>query len=361
MSLIKNITEMLLERDYRIVPQLCGSTVIGEDSKYITFFKYSGTALYGVSIFNTALPFDYDRVCTSLRSSFYSHAKSVSCSRAYFIGLFVGSEDTLTDFCTLDIEDYTAFNIEIRWIIDPYRRKIIVKGSQPDKIIDLKEVLEGAIYKTDGSYSPDTEINTLVQNEADKRRSTIKSRNLVLTLALIAINCFMLALTYLSGGIDTDTMLRLGAIDKGLIFTGGEYYRLFTAMFLHYGIAHLISNMLFLYVFGSGIEKYYGKLKLLIIYLGSGLMGNLLFCLVSEGIAAGASGAVFGLAGAVLGYSLRIKRAVDGKDTYFMVMFLIISLCSGFLDIEVANSAHIGGFIFGLISGLLLCDTKVSC
>jgi len=361
LSLIKNITEILLERDYRIIPQLCGSTVIGNDSKYITFFKYSGTSLYGVSLINSAVPFDYREVYSSVRSSFYSHAKSVRCSKAYFIGLFIGNEETLTDFCTIDIDDYTAFNIEVRWIIDPNKEKIIVKGSQPDKIIDLKKLLETALSKIDSSYSPDAEIGTLVQNEADKRRSTVKSNNIVLTLTLIVINILMLAITYLSGGTDIDNLISLGAVNKALIFENAQYYRLFTSMFLHCGIAHLLSNMLFLYVFGSSIERYYGKIKFLIIYLGSDLAGNILYCLVSNGIAVGASGATFGLTGAILGYSLRIKRAVDGKDTYFMVMFLIISLCSGFLNIidtNVANSAHIGGFIFGLVSGLLLCNTE---
>lgn len=354
MSLIKNTSALLLERDYKPVPQLCDGREISDNSSFVTFFKFSGGALYAVSLINGNA--DFETISCNLRDKFYDYAKKQHCTGAYYIGVFVGGSE-LDNFCTLNIEDYTQFCTELRWIADRDKKCVRVLGSQPDKIIDVREILDKALLQENGGYSPAVEMDTLIKNEYDRRRGEVKSRTTVITFALIALNCFMLALTYLKGGIGAENMLSMGAAYSEYV-ADGQYYRLFTAMFLHYGIIHLASNMLFLYIFGSSIERYYGKVKMLCIYLGSGIVGNILFCLFSQGAGAGASGAVFGLAGAVLARSIATKRAVDGKDTYFMVMFVIISICSGFLDIEVANSAHVGGFLFGLVSGFLLNQKK---
>jgi rhomboid protease GluP len=194
----------------------------------------------------------------------------------------------------------------------------------------------------------------LVNEEIKRRDQSIKTRRVILPFVLIAINIITLALTYLTGGLDDSVLMRYGDMSAEAVLGMGQYYRLYTSMFLHYGIMHLASNALFLYVFGSSVERYFGRWKMLFIYLGSGIAGGLTFCFISEGTAVGASAAVFGLVGAMLAYSLKVKRQVDGRDTYFMLLFALVSICSGFLSDNIANSAHIGGFIFGIISGWLL-------
>ncbi len=356
MSFQKKFTEKLLERDYHFAPGLSDGELIGNDSRYISFLKQSGAAVYGVILIKADKSFDYKEVYTRFRSQFFDFASGVNCANAYCVGLFAGdSEDKeLNAYCTHDIDDYTLRFNEVMWLVDIGKNKIFVRGSQPDKLIDLSEMVEAAMAESDDSYSPDVEMRTLLQNEIDKRRESIKSNNILCTGALILINIILLAVTYITGGIGTDNMVRMGAISTELIFDYGQYYRIFTAMFLHYGIVHLVSNMLFLYVFGSVIERYYGKAKFLLIYLGAGIAGNIVFIFFSDGIAAGASGAVFGLVGAMLSFSKLIKRSVEGKDTYFMILFAIISICSGMFMEGVGNTAHIGGFIFGLLSGYVL-------
>ncbi len=360
MSFPKKITEKLLERDYNFVPRLSDGELVGNDSKYISFLKQSGTAVYGVVLLRADNSFDYRDVYIRLKETFYQFAGGINCTNAYYVGLFVGSDEDaeLRDFCTNDIEDYTLKLNEIRWIVDVEKKKIFVMGSQPDKLLDLNELIDSALAETDDSYSPNVEMRTLMQNEIDKRRESIKSGNILCTAALILINVVLLALTYLTGGIGTENMVRMGALSTELLFNHHQYYRLFTAMFLHFGVIHLASNMLFLYVFGSVIERYYGKVKFLLIYLGAGLAGNIVYALLSDGVAAGASGAVFGLVGAMLSFSRIIKRSVEGKDTYFMILFAIISICGGMFMEGVANSAHIGGFVFGLIAGHLMYKKK---
>ena len=396
MSFPKKITEKLLERDYNFVPRLSDGELVGNDSKYISFLKQSGTAVYGVVLLRADNSFDYRDVYIRLKETFYQFAGGINCTNAYYVGLFVGSDEDaeLRDFCTNDIEDYTLKLNEISWIVEVEKRRILVsgqtvtvedgktldrpadpvkegykfigwivdvekkrifvRGSQPDKLLDLNELIDSALAETDASYSPNVEMRTLMQNEIDKRRESIKSGNILCTAALILINVVLLALTYITGGIGTENMVRMGALSTELLFNHHQYYRLFTAMFLHFGVIHLASNMLFLYVFGSVIERYYGKVKFLLIYLGAGLAGNIVYALLSDGVAAGASGAVFGLVGAMLSFSRIIKRSVEGKDTYFMILFAIISICGGMFMEGVANSAHIGGFVFGLIAGHLM-------
>lgn len=356
LALLKTVAEKLLERDYMLVPQLCDSTVIGKSSKYITFFKHIGPSLYGISFIASDTSYNCRMAYTILRNRFFTHAKSTGCGSAFFVGIFIDGGEEIEQFCTHDIEDYTSGEIEIRWMLDTSAKRITVKGSQPDRIADLHTIINSALAEESGALSYDTDIETLVNNERSKRLDAVKSRSTIFTLALIAINCFMLALTYLNGGPEISTLGSLGALDTEAVLKGGEYYRLFTSGFLHSGVLHLGCNMLFLYVFGSSIERYYGKLRLLIIYLGSMLSGNIIFMLFSGGVAVGASGAVFGLAAAVLAYSLHVKHSVDGKDTYFLLMFVLISIGAGFLDAGTANSAHLGGALFGFISGFLLCE-----
>lgn len=356
MSLIKSLTEVLLERDFKIIPKMCSSTAIGEDTAYLTLIRFSGTAVYVTALINSEDRAIYEGSYTLVKSYFDELVEKYNCSKGYFIGLFIGNEESLRDFCTNDIEDYTALTAEIRWIVDPTAKRLVVLGEQPNKISDLSEIINIALKKETGAYSVDTDIKTLVEKERDNRLKTVKSFNSYLTLSLIFINIIIHILLYFSG--QKAEIIGLCSIGREAAFNNNEIYRLITSVFLHADILHIGSNMLFLYVFGSSVERYYGKLRYILIYLISGLGGNLIFCLTSSGTAIGASGAVFGLIGAVLAYSLITKRAVDGKDLSFMAMFIIISLGFGFLDATVANLAHIGGIVFGFIFGLAFYPKK---
>jgi membrane associated rhomboid family serine protease len=358
MSLIKTITKNLLERDYRVVENLSDGHSVNDDLTHITFLKGYGTVLYGIGLINCARVSDYKAVYTALSEHFSLFSNNRRYTSYVFVGLFLstGGDDELVDFCTYNIEDYSERITEVRWLIDTAQRRVIVNGQQPNKIMDLQEQLSRALKADYGGNCVDESIGDLVNNEVEKRKESIKSSNIILTFVLILINTVMLILTYLSGGLDESDIMKYGQMSSDAVFGMGEYYRLYTSMFLHYGIAHLASNALFLYVFGSSVERYYGKLKFLFIYLCSGLVGGLVFCLFSEGVAVGASAAVFGLVGAMLSYSLKVKRSVDGRDTYFMILFAVISICSGFLSDNIANSAHIGGFICGALAGFVLSD-----
>lgn len=134
---------------------------------------------------------------------------------------------------------------------------------------------------------------------------------------------------------------------------------MFSSMFMHFGFEHLVNNMVMLLVIGFTLEREIGTIKFLIIYLFSGLGGNLLSAVWdmmsgSFAVSAGASGAVFGIVGALLYVAIRNRGRigdVSGRGLAFMV---ILSLYYGFTSGGVDNFAHIGGLLSGFILSVLL-------
>ncbi|GGK10868.1 rhomboid family intramembrane serine protease [Pilimelia anulata] len=128
----------------------------------------------------------------------------------------------------------------------------------------------------------------------------------------------------------------------------GEYYRLFTGMFLHFGLVHLVLNMWALWVFGRYLETALGPLRYLALYVLAGLGGNVAAFLVSpDGPTVGASGAVFGLFGALFVIQRRL-----GKDTSAVLAVLAINLVFTFAIKEISWAAHVGGLIVGALVAL---------
>lgn len=186
----------------------------------------------------------------------------------------------------------------------------------------------------------------------------------VCTTGLIVINVLVFFLLSLRG--DTESgyfMLQYGAMYEPLVTEGHEYYRLITSLFLHFGIQHLLNNMVMLGALGYQLENEIGRIKFLLIYFISGIGGNLcsLYWNVSHGeqvISAGASGAIFGLMGALL-YIVAVNRGRLGRlSGRGMLIMVALSLYFGMTSSGVDNSAHIGGLIWGILITVLLYRRK---
>lgn len=184
------------------------------------------------------------------------------------------------------------------------------------------------------------------------------------TTGLIVINVLVFFLLSLRG--DTESgyfMLQYGAMYEPLVTDGHEYYRLITSLFLHFGIQHLLNNMVMLGALGYQLENEIGRIKFLLIYFISGIGGNLcsLYWNVSHGeqiISAGASGAIFGLMGALL-YIVAVNRGRLGRlSGRGMLIMVALSLYFGLTSSGVDNSAHIGGLIWGILITVLLYRRK---
>lgn len=183
------------------------------------------------------------------------------------------------------------------------------------------------------------------------------------TTALVSANVgvFLVMLVFGAGfwHSPNDVQLAWGA-NFGPATKDGEWWRLGTAMFLHFGLVHLAMNMWALWDSGRLVERLYGSWRFLAIYLASGLAGNLV-SLVAQGdraVSGGASGAIFGVFGALLVFLVRERRQVDPSEFRWLfwggAAFAVGTLALGFLIRGIDNAAHIGGLGAGALLGLAL-------
>ena len=170
------------------------------------------------------------------------------------------------------------------------------------------------------------------------------------TTALIAINiCLFLLETREGGSTNRQVALKYGAQYQPYI-EQGQYYRLFTAMFLHFGVYHLLFNMYALSVIGPAVDYVCGPLIFLVVYLGGGLAGNIATMIRdkktgSRNLSAGASGCIFGLLGAcfvlaVRGYGFSLRS---------ILTTLAINLVYGLSSKRINMLSHAGGFAGGTV------------
>ena len=182
------------------------------------------------------------------------------------------------------------------------------------------------------------------------------------TFSLIAVNVFVFLLMALSGAhwlkFTADQVLHWGG-NYGPLTMGGHWWRLVSTMFVHIGLLHLAVNMWALYELGGLTEHIYGGFSTLLMYLLAGVAGSLASLARNPTIvSAGASGAIFGLAG-VLIVTLGLRRlAVRSSELTValasLVAFAGYNLSYGFLKGGIDNGAHLGGLFFGLLMGVAL-------
>jgi rhomboid protease GluP len=135
----------------------------------------------------------------------------------------------------------------------------------------------------------------------------------------------------------------------------GAYWQLFTSIFIHASIAHLVGNMLFLFIFGLRAEEMFSLPEYLGIYFIGGLVGNVLSLVFgSLFISVGASGAIFSLFGACVIYARRsVRQSILGALVYAFFLLFLSGLGAGVNDL-----AHIGGLGFGLLIGYWIASTR---
>lgn len=193
----------------------------------------------------------------------------------------------------------------------------------------------------------------------DEIKDFLKSRTFCNLLMVAANIVVFLILEFIGNTEDVGFMAEHGACYSPWVVKYGEYYRLFTCMFLHYGIEHLFNNMLVLIFLGDALERSVGKLRYLIIYLGGGVLANVLSCALDYksgeyAVSAGASGAVFAVVGALV-YIVIVNRGRIAQFTMRrLILMAMLSLFEGFTSVGVDNAAHVGGFVLGFVFAVLL-------
>ncbi len=177
-----------------------------------------------------------------------------------------------------------------------------------------------------------------------------------LTKKIAFLIIIMFIIEILSNALqDNKVIITLGAKSNPEI-TNGEYWRFFTCVFLHGNIFHLILNLGGLYIFGKEVESIYGTFRFFLIFIFSAWGAGLTSYLFSDGLAIGASGAIFGILGSLIVFFYKQKEKITGATIKFKSMYTvaIINIVVGFLLPHIDNSAHMGGLIAGLISSWFL-------
>ena len=182
----------------------------------------------------------------------------------------------------------------------------------------------------------------------------------ICTVTLIVINvAVFFILTMFGDTEDAVFMLQHGAMYEPNIIEGHEYYRIFTCLFLHFGITHLLNNMVMLGALGWNLELEIGKIRYIIIYFGSGIIGNIIslcydLTLQQPAVSAGASGAIFGLMGALLYVVIANRGRLGRLSGRGMLVMVALSLYFGLTSSGVDNLAHIGGLVSGFLLAVVL-------
>jgi len=160
-------------------------------------------------------------------------------------------------------------------------------------------------------------------------------------------------------------MRRLGALDYAEVIGEGEFWRLVTALFLHYGATHLLFNLFALYVLGPPLERTVGSIRFAVAYLISGIGSTAgvvlltLFKILPPAELVGASGSVMGIVGAWAGFLIRHRHAWQAKQRLLNILLIIaIQIAFDFYTPEVSSSAHLCGLVTGFLIGLYLSPRR---
>lgn len=253
---------------------------------------------------------------------------------------------------------YLCANCRNVWGYLPKEKRLLIYEEQPGDFFGLRRILEGELYeerKTAG-------IRDIFSNIKCK---VMKERNIpVVTLSLIIINIMIYLIMELLGDTEDPMFIyAYGGVFPTLIEEEKQWWRLLTSGFVHFGIEHLVNNMLILWCMGSRLERITGSLRMAVIYLLSLLGGSLLsyWMMLFTGdyaVSAGASGAVFGVIGAFLWLVICNKGQIDGITTRGILIMILLTVYFGISAGGVDNWGHIGGVVTGFAAAIFLCHRK---
>lgn len=180
------------------------------------------------------------------------------------------------------------------------------------------------------------------------------------TYVFIIINLLMFFLLEIKGGsTDTDTLLQYGAKYNPGMIEDNQWWRIVSSMFIHIGFIHLFMNLIAVYYLGILVEKMYGRWRFLVIYLLAGIGGGLASFAFSVHISAGASGAIFGLFGALLFFGFIYKKIFFQTLGWNIIFILVFNIILGLVIEQIDMAAHLGGLIAGFVASAIIFLPKM--
>lgn len=171
-----------------------------------------------------------------------------------------------------------------------------------------------------------------------------------LTYIFLGINLVVFLLMTIAGGSTNQQVLIAFGAKVNTLIQAGEVWRLLTSTFIHIGLMHLAFNLYALWALGPLTEENFGHRRFFMIYILSGLGGSIASFLFSSALSAGASGAIFGLLGALLYYSYKRPALWKSGLGMNLVVVILVNLGFGFVQPGIDNFAHLGGLVIGAIT-----------
>lgn len=293
---------------------------------------------------NEISPNEYRRIIDNIKSRY--HESGFLDVR--FLGLILTAVPDRARNLYYDEEDH--------FIVDLWDRRLIIYEDKSPYFAGLVPVLENIIHDEEYSTGLEEKDYGRVNNISNQRVQWI---SLINTLFIIANVAIYLLYRYTNVLGESDIVLQKGALSWYMVKEKGEFYRLITSMFLHSDFGHLINNMMVLFFVGDNLERAAGKIRYLIIYFGSGIIAGISsigYNMIKNNMifSIGASGAIFGIVGA-MGYILLVNKGrLEDISSRQIILFTVFSLYGGIANARIDNIAHIGGFIGGIILALIL-------
>lgn len=184
----------------------------------------------------------------------------------------------------------------------------------------------------------------------DYKKAFHEAAKYYFTVLLVILNIVIFLICTFTGNL----LYNKGAFYVWSVITNKEYYRLLSAIFLHYDIEHIFNNMILLFFIERIVEKQIGHIVYFIVYVLSGIGGNIASALWElhtgqYSMSVGASGAVFGLTGALLVLVLFHKGKLEEISWQGVVLMIALSVYNGLAADNINNAAHIGGLIIGIV------------
>lgn len=234
------------------------------------------------------------------------------------------------------------------WVIDSREYRLLIHETQVADFYGWKDILEEYLFALARESAAGTG-----EKAAPKKKVDWRSLPLV-NIILVAVNVIIFLICTFTG----DLLYNKGAFHMMALWQG-EWYRLFTSMFLHWSVEHLFSNMIVLYYVGAIVERKLGPVPYTALYILSGLAGNI-FSMGYElftnayGNSAGASGAVFGVEGALLFLVMAHRGKLEYMTARRVAFAIAFSLYCGFTSVGVNNAAHVGGVLMGFAAAAVI-------
>ena len=230
--------------------------------------------------------------------------------------------------------------------------------NNPKLVSAFPDIVEKTNRKEDGlEYFIKVTDNINKKNEKRNKiaEKIFSYKQPIVTYIIMAICIILFILMELSGGsTNSQTLLKYGA-NLDVLVKNGEYYRLFTCIFLHIGIMHLLCNMYSLYIIGREVENLFGKIKYIIIFILSGIFGSIMsLAFTHNTISAGASGAIFGLLGALLYFGMHYRTYLGEAIKRSIIPIIVVNLIIGFFAEGIDLDAHIGGLVGGVLVAMMV-------